>query len=499
MGKNYQSLKKELAEELARNKVRALLVVNDQLIRQKYFAEANDIIQKMDRLERKIQVFHSSDQKLFDQWYRLTFRNDQALVDRTQSEFRQLARFHNWIVATAHMLDIELPDAYLLMKEEERRYKHGTDEDRRQIDLDRDKRDQFIEGDSRAKYDDAPDFEAHDSEEDENNPLDQILDRLEELLLSNDREILATQQLRMDRLSELTDDEFAFALKEQETSFLLFHVSLSWGERKSDYSFFLRLWRLFSKEQKTFFTEVYESVTGQSLTELVLRLGGESDSSEETEAEEEDEEEAFQFREEFINPKRSSSRHQHFAPGEEERFKQLYRKLIRRLHPDAHGTDRTEGWMKRFWESVQKAYNSKDLLSLDRILKLTLLRTNALNQLTVDEICEASHWLEKDLSNLEKEERQLKKSMAWGFSERKEFSGISRKIKKEFEETLTTILFQIREIKDQHRFLEAMASQDDFDRDQIYRKKRTQKNQSRRRRQQRRRDRDDDNQESFSF
>lgn len=502
MGKKYQSYKKELAEELAQNPVRDLLVVNDQLIRQKYFAEANDIIQRMERLERKIQVFHTKDQKLFDQWYKLTFREDQADVDRTQSEFRKLAQFHNWVVATAHMLDIDLPDAYLLMKEEERRYENGTEEERRKIDVDREKRNAFIEADSQAKYSEDFGSQKYEDEDDGTSPLDQILDRLEEILLPIDREVLNHQQERMDRLMALTDEQYQFALKEQETSFLLFHLALSWGERKHDFSFFLRLWKLFSKEQKAFFSEVYESVTGQPIESLVAKLGGEFDDIHHDEDELEDEEEEdIGFRNEFIGRK-AQAKSNRFTPAEEEKFKQLYRKLIRKLHPDAHASQKPEGWMKRFWESVQRAYNSKDLFSLDRILKLTLLRSNALDQLTVEEICEASEWLQKDLANLESEERQLKKSMAWGFadrSERKDFGMLTRKIKREFEETIATILFQIREIRDQHRFLEAMAANEPtISEAQIYRKKKTQRNQKRRRSQKRRRY-EDDNQESFSF
>jgi hypothetical protein len=216
------------------------------------------------------------------------------------------------------------------------------------------------------------------------------------VLLPQDREILSSTEKRIERLESLDDDQIRQGLKDQEISFLLFHVGLSYGERKGQFSLLLRLWKLFSKEQKVFFSDVYRSVTGASLQSLISRMGKQEDQEFESIEDETDDEE-FEFRDEFIGQERTSRRKasSNFTPLEEEKFKLLYRKLIRKLHPDANAGEKPPTWMKRFWDSVQKAYNSKDLFSLDRILKLTLLRTNSLDQLTVDEICEAKSWLER--------------------------------------------------------------------------------------------------------
>lgn len=504
MGKNYQALKKELAERLIRNPVRDLLVVNDHLIRQKYFAEANDIIHKIEKIEKKIQLFHSSDQKRFDDWYKLTFRENQLSIERARQEFRKLAEFHNWVIATARMLDIELADALVLMQEEERRYQTGSEEERRKIELDREKRNAFIEADSGPKYDEEINHGREDSG-DESNPMDAVIDRIEEILLPQDREILSAQEHRVERIFGVQKEMMELALADQETAFLLFHLGLSWGERKGDFSYFVKMWKLFSREQKIFFSEVFQSITGQSIKYLLRKIDknldldyDEEEPSSHSEEEDEDEE-ASQFNDEFIGRKGAAKKSSKFNPLEEEKFKQLYRKLIRQLHPDAHASEKPQGWMKRFWDSAQKAYQSKDLSALDRILKLTLLRTNSLDQLTVDEICQAKNWLEKDLSSLEGEAGQLKRSMAWGFSERKDYSTLTRKIRKEFDESLNTVLFEIKEIQRQHQILESMAANEGLTEEKVYRKKKTQKNQARRRRRPRRRQSEDDNQESFSF
>jgi hypothetical protein len=76
---------------------------------------------------------------------------------------------------------------------------------------------------------------------------------------------------------------------------------------------------------------------------------------------------------------------------------------------------------------------------------------------------------------------------------------LTRKIRKGLEDSLNSILFEIREIKDQHRFLESAARQEGLTEEQIYRRKKTEKNRNRRRRNPNRRRREGDNQESFSF
>lgn len=490
MGKKYALLK----EELARNPVRDLLVINDRLVRQSYFAQASDVLKKIDKMEVKIRDFHSKDQKLFDQWYKLTFRKDQKEVDETQAKFKTLARFHNWIIATARMLDIGMAEAYLLMKEEESRYARGGLEEKREIESKRAKRDKFVEEDSQERYNEEPQFETDDeSEEAEAHPLSQIMTHLEDLVLPEDREPGLEMPARMDRIMALSDDEFRFWLDDDEVAFLLFDLSLSWGESRHEFSGFLRMWKLMSHNQKKTFSEVYYTMTGQSLESFVKGLERDGVSEESNESE-------FEFNEEFIDfgPGRRSE--PKISPAQEEKLKGLYRKLIRKLHPDLQASappeEQTE-WIKRIWNQVQKAYCSKDVDSLERLFSLTLLRLNALEQLTLDEIQEAKRWLQKDLSTLEEEAKHLKKSMAWGFSAKKDYSALNRKIKREFERTVAAVRAQIEEMRHEHRVLEVLATSDSPG--PRRRKRKNSRQRPRGPRGSQRRHRHDDNQESFSF
>lgn len=460
MAKKYQNRDELLKQALAQNPERAVLVVDDRLIRQKYFAEANEIIIKIERLENKIEMFHTTDQVQFEAWYSLTFREDLLSVERTQNEYRKMIEFHNWVVAAARMLNIDLSEALILMQEEEHRFKNGNQADMDRIVQERQKRNAFIDADSNAKYDE----EVHSQNgptEAETEAFDAIFDRLEEILLSVDYEILSTPELRFARIAKIDAEVLELVLEDQQTAFLLFHLGVSWGERKQDYTFFLKIWRLFSKDQKIYFAEVYESISGQSIFLLLKRIGKEANlnfDSEEVDDPEPDDQEGG-FKDEFFQKDGSVRKNKTSqSPLEVESLKQLYRKLVRKLHPDAQDSNKVQGWMKRFWQSVQDAYKIKDLDALERILKLTLLRTNSLNQLTFDEIGQAKIWLQKDLSELQGQQGKLKKSLAWGFTDKKDYTALSRKIRKEFEDARNTILIEIHKIKKQHQMLRDMGT-----------------------------------------
>lgn len=485
MGKKYDFLK----ERLEKNKVRDLLVINDRLVREKYFAEANDVLRQIDGLEARIKTFHSQDQRLFDQWYKLTFQADQRQVDDAQEEFRKLARFHNWVVAASRMYDIGMAEAYGMIKDEEKRYMLGDAETRSRIERDRNERDEFIEADAREKYNEEPSFEGDDENQETSGAhLDQVLSHLEDLMLPEGREPGLGLAERFQRLMALRDGEIRDWLSDQEVAFMLFDVSLSWAESSRDPAFFLRIWRLMSRTQRRTFRDVYYALTGQNIEDLVTRWsrGGET----------EDDEEEFQFNEEFIGPRGKRSYEHSISPPEEEKLKTLYRKLIRKLHPDTNGGTESWDWIQRVWNSVQKAYTGKDVPALERLLSLTLFRMNDLTQLTLDEINQAKKWLEKDLSALEQEARQLKRSMAWGFSLKKDHWPLHRKIKREFEQSIQTVRNQIEEIEKEHRILEMLSGMED-------RPKAPQKKSKGRfprgRRGRRRWKGQDENQESFSW
>jgi broad specificity phosphatase PhoE len=451
---------------------RAVLIVDNQPLRERHFAEAKKVIEKIEKLEDRIRTFHSSDQKRFDQWFDLTFRPQRQEQEDARAQYHELARFHNWVVATAHKLDIEMPQAYLLMKEEQKRWEAGNEEERKTIDHERERREAYIRQEFRSRYNENFSFE-EDSDSDQSSNggiegLEQILDRLEDMVFESERHSDSPAQERIDRLMSMDDGDLVKALDDQDVAFMMFDVALNWGQTHHDYSFFQRLWGLMSPKQRTFFAYVYNSVTDEPIEEFLISLGlspdFEDDSVNEKESDEDlqDEEDAFSFDDQYIDPRRtrreSTSRR---TPEDEEKLKQTFRKLMRKLHPDVHASESRDGqtpaWVQRIWALVQNAYNAKNVTSLERLLKLTLIRMNVLDELSVGEISEARHWLKRDLEVLEEESSELKTSMAWGFSQKKNFTSLTQRILRQLGAELRQITDQIDELEGQHRTLEMLA------------------------------------------
>jgi hypothetical protein len=430
-----------------------LLIVDDQLIRQKYFSAADHVLHEMDQIEESILTYHSKDQRLFDQWHQVTFRRDQIEIEEAQKEFHELAQFHNWVVATAKIMDVEMHEAYALMKDEQRRWHNGSVEERKKIEADRQARDEFIQSEVQGRYNDNPSYQSEEAPENEIGAhLAHVLAHLEELMFPQDFEIgNKPPKERVEKIQSLSDEDLSYWLRDSETAFLLFDISLSWSELKRDFTFFLRIWDLLSANQQKIFSQVYSALTGQGIEELLQRVGGSAGGDED--------EDLFSGE----NPKganRASRRAARFKGENEEKLKSLYRKLIRQLHPDrrAHSGVSQDPKTNRLWDLVQKSYQARDLASLERLFQLTLLRTRALDQLSLDEISEAQRWLQKDLSKLKKETRHLKKSPAWGFSKRRDFSSLMEKIRSEFQQKLQAISRQVEDLRNEHRILDMLIT-----------------------------------------
>ena len=444
----------------------AVLIIDNRPIREAYFLEAQKVILKIEKFEEKIRIFHTEDQKLFNQWQDLTFRKHRAGHARAQSQYLELARFHNWIVATAHKLSIEMPKAYILMREEQIRWNTGDEDVRREIDQHREQRDSYIRNEMNGRYNESyetDDDDADDSTDGGLDGLDYFLDRIEEVVLDEnaDFESLRSAHERMKRLTELSEEELERGLSDDEVSFLLFDVSLNWGQKSQDYSLFKRLWKLMSGEQREYFGSVFASVTENSIEELLLEIGLSADFDDISEFASEEELDDAIFNEEYVDqPIRPKKRDPESEATADVRLKSIFRKLMRKLHPDMHAAtgEVPSIWVQRIWDLVQKSYSERDVASLERLFKVTLIRMSSFDELSMSELSEAKHWLKQDFKALEKEAAALKNSWAWGFSKKRNYNSLLSKIEKEYDRELRIVLAEIETLQDQHQMLETLAS-----------------------------------------
>lgn len=444
---------------------REVLVIDNGPLRQRSFQAAQKIIEKIERLEEKIHRFHSSDQKLFNEWLELTFRSHRARHEKAQSRYIELARFHNWVVATSKKLKIEMHHAYRLMCEEQIRWNNGNEAQRRQIEQDRAEREAYIREQSRSRY--SGDFE-FDSEEDDQASEDfggigEVLSQIEEIIFGEDCEVLEKTEERIERLANMSDEATEMYVAMHDTGFMLFDLAMGWGETHGDYTLFKRIWSAMKPMHKDYFAKVYASMTETPIEDLLQYVGipGEWDRDDETKEETEEDDEAFSFQDSEEGRPARVEKVQRQTAASEEKLKQVFRKLMRKLHPDVHAAasdgKQLPKWARRMWSTVQKAYNDKNIPVLERLLKLTQLRMNALDELSISEIAEAKHWLLKDLENLEEESQDLRNSMAWGFSGKKKYDSLKKRIESEFNRNLRIVIEEIEELEEQNQLLEILA------------------------------------------
>jgi hypothetical protein len=444
---------------------REVLVIDNGPLRQHSFQAAQKIIEKIERLEEKIRRFHSSDQKLFNEWLELTFRSHRARHEKAQSRYIELARFHNWVVATSKKLRIEMHHAYRLMCEEQIRWNNGDEAQRRQIDQDRAEREAFIREQSRSRY--SGDFEFDSDSEDpmgeDFNGIGEILSQVEEIIFGEDCEFLETKEERIERLVNMSDEATEMYVAMHDTGFMLFDIAMGWGETRGDYTLFKRIWSAMKPAHKNYFAKVYASMTEAPIEDLLQYLGipGEWDHETKEESEEDEDGEAFSFDDSEGGRPARVEKVQRQAAANEDKLKQVFRKLMRKLHPDVHASASEGGqlppWARRMWASVQKAYSDKNVCVLERLLKLTQLRMNALDELSISEIAEAKHWLLKDLEDLEDESQDLRNSLAWGFSGKKKYDSLKKRIESDFNRNLRIVMEEIGELEEQNKLLEILA------------------------------------------
>ena len=97
------------------------------------------------------------------------------------------------------------------------------------------------------------------------------------------------------------------------------------------------------------------------------------------------------------------------------RVKTLYRKLVRRLHPD-HRNDR-ETAVSNLWHEVQEAYAAADVARMEILLALSDIQANVLgDQTTLAQMTSVRSELQRSLRALEKSVAEAEDEEAWNFA-----------------------------------------------------------------------------------
>ena len=123
------------------------------------------------------------------------------------------------------------------------------------------------------------------------------------------------------------------------------------------------------------------------------------------------------------------------AGREEARIKEIYRILVRRLHPDLRADG--DATVAAIWHEVQEAYEARNLDRLETLLALTEMQsgTNGGNA-SLSQMRAALEELNRGLRAIQRSIRGAKRDPAWGFSQTKNRAPVEKRIRREMEESI---------------------------------------------------------------
>ncbi len=150
-------------------------------------------------------------------------------------------------------------------------------------------------------------------------------------------------------------------------------------------------------------------------------------------------------------PERGPSAHKP-APqrSDDARLKELYRQLVRRLHPDTR--TKRDADVSALWHEVQDAYNTGNVERLETLLGLTDFQANATGEHTsVSQMRAILTELRRSFNGLQRNLRVAKNSMAWNFSQLKDRTILEHRTSRE-------LAGEVRNVEERLRGLEALIA-----------------------------------------
>ena len=129
------------------------------------------------------------------------------------------------------------------------------------------------------------------------------------------------------------------------------------------------------------------------------------------------------------------------------RVKEIYRILVRRLHPDT-GRDRSNPQTRRLWDDLQDAYAAQDLERLEVLLAITdLHESGSAMRSTLFHLRQVARQLRTQLDGLKLRLLQAKKSPAWTLWHAKNRRSAEKKLRADVEKRVETAKIQLADLE----------------------------------------------------
>jgi hypothetical protein len=136
----------------------------------------------------------------------------------------------------------------------------------------------------------------------------------------------------------------------------------------------------------------------------------------------------------------------HPPKSEQSRIKEIYRMLVRRLHPDTRSAKDAD--VSALWHEVQEAYSHGNLERLEMLLALTDIKSNAAGGHTsLFQMRQVLAELRRAYNALRRNLGVARKNPAWNFSGRKHRTDLEADTRRRIESDLARQKMHLREIE----------------------------------------------------
>lgn len=145
---------------------------------------------------------------------------------------------------------------------------------------------------------------------------------------------------------------------------------------------------------------------------------------------------------------RPSERDSEPPKPEQARIKEIYRVLVRRLHPDTRADEDAE--ISALWHEVQDAYSTGNVERLEMLLALTDIRSNAAGEHTsLFQMRSVLGELRRSFNALQRSLRGAKKDPAWNFARTADREAVRARLQRQLESDLARQKARLKEIEAQ--------------------------------------------------
>lgn len=388
----------------------SLLVVDDQKIRLALFANTATLLKKLNKLERDFEAFQNQDQRLYEDWYNLTFRRERQQEEQVDRRLQNLRTFKTHLEYLVETSKISPAKAYLLLQDEEKQYQRGDEDWRFVIDMLRQQRLENAKKIRNQKL--KAQSQVHNT-----GRLFKEEDVSEQTTLAS---LNRKERTTFYYLKEIREESLVQRFNDTKIGFTFFKESFQVAMKGADWSLLAKIWKCSHK--------VFQE---RLLKSMPLHLQ--------------------EFLSQVLQEHSETSHAKPVDPYAEEVFmKTSYRKLVRILHPDTFveaNNFEMRDWLLKTWQKVQEAYQKRDAQKLKRLEFMVELQLGHLNSLTMDEIYESSLLFAEELENLKKKIRAFRKHPAWNFSSRRGYDSLTARTRMSLMSKLQPKLDELKQLE----------------------------------------------------